>query len=277
MSSKKKKKEKKIKPIPQPVLKRTNSESISNILAKLKLEDGRAEYMTGCFLEFAEKKKPKKPEEWVNVLKAAYLETMGGKPSAVDIKALESLVTELDAAGLIDVEKPLMAFDRNKKVIEVKAQCSAVLEEDKEWHEAVVEEILEEGRIRIIFPEFGKPQVVPGPSVVLMAEYEDAGEGDCRMCEREMPLTRHHLIPRTVHPRYFKMGISREVLNTTVDICRPCHDACHRFADESTLAEKYNTLELLLAQEEIRSFIRYVQKQRIIKKQDAAKYLPKRR
>jgi len=42
----------------------------------------------------------------------------------------------------------------------------------------------------------------------------------CEMCERYMPLTKHHLIPRSTHKKYTKMGYTPEVLNTCASICR---------------------------------------------------------
>ena len=35
---------------------------------------------------------------------------------------------------------------------------------------------------------------------------EEVGPGECAMCEREMPMTRHHLIPKTTHPYWIKRG-----------------------------------------------------------------------
>ena len=77
------------------------------------------------------------------------------------------------------------------------------------------------------------------------------------MCERELPLTRHHLIPRQTHARYFKKGYTRELLNTCLDCCRPCHSAIHRIADNATLAREYNTLELIMAHPDIQRWVMY--------------------
>lgn len=40
------------------------------------------------------------------------------------------------------------------------------------------------------------------------------------MCERHMPLTKHHLIPRDVHKERKKRGCSAEQLNTGIMVCR---------------------------------------------------------
>ncbi|CAM9517395.1 unnamed protein product [Ascophyllum nodosum] len=84
-----------------------------------------------------------------------------------------------------------------------------------------------------------------------------------------MPLTRHHVMPRTTHKRYRKKGYSDEVLNRTIATCRPCHSAVHRAHDERTLAERFTTREELLQDEAIGRFVAWVQKQRVTKKEDA--------
>ena len=70
--------------------------------------------------------------------------------------------------------------------------------------------------------------------------------GECEMCERYMPLTRHHLMPRMMHARLRKQGFERDVLCRTCNICRLCHDAVHRFFSEKELALEYNTVEKLM-------------------------------
>jgi len=87
------------------------------------------------------------------------------------------------------------------------------------------------------------------------------GTGPCGMCERIMPLTRHHLIPRTTHTKYRKKGLSKDFLNTCVDICRPCHSAVHNLYDEETLARDFSTLELLMSDEAVQKAVAYNAKQ----------------
>ena len=89
---------------------------------------------------------------------------------------------------------------------------------------------------------------------VMQNEERDEGEeeeeylqpGACEICERCLPLTKHHLIPRTMHGRLRKRGYDREQLCQTVNICSLCHRAVHRFYTEKQLAMEYNTLEKLL-------------------------------
>ncbi|CAM9230407.1 unnamed protein product [Chrysoparadoxa australica] len=71
--------------------------------------------------------------------------------------------------------------------------------------------------------------------------------GRCQMCKRSMPLTKHHVIPKSTHKRFRKKphrtwpeGIH---LDATVDICRPCHSAIHRTHDELTLARDFWLVE----------------------------------
>eukprot|EP01012_Entosiphon_sulcatum_P027967 TRINITY_DN3377_c0_g1_i1.p1 TRINITY_DN3377_c0_g1~~TRINITY_DN3377_c0_g1_i1.p1 ORF type:complete len:214 (+),score=56.68 TRINITY_DN3377_c0_g1_i1:50-691(+) len=101
-------------------------------------------------------------------------------------------------------------------------------------------------------------------------EGEDLEPGTCCMCERPMPLTFHHLIPKTTHAWYRKHGeFTEKQLSSGIDICRPCHNAVHTFADHRTLAEQYNTLERILELDSIQKFIQWVRKQPIRKREDA--------
>jgi hypothetical protein len=49
---------------------------------------------------------------------------------------------------------------------------------------------------------------------------EEGEMGGCELCERDMPLTRHHLIPRSTHKKYAKMGVPPERLLFCAQICR---------------------------------------------------------
>ncbi|CAM9963975.1 unnamed protein product [Scytosiphon promiscuus] len=93
--------------------------------------------------------------------------------------------------------------------------------------------------------------------------------GRCLLCERHMPLTRHHVMPKSTHKRYRKKGYSDAVLNQTIAICRPCHSAVHRTHDAATLAERFTTPEELLADETIGRFVAWARKQRTTSKEDS--------
>lgn len=67
----------------------------------------------------------------------------------------------------------------------------------------------------------------------------------CVLCKREKELTKHHLIPKTLHKRYRKK-FGKLRLKETVDVCDDCHSQIHKLFTEKELALEYNTLELLL-------------------------------
>eukprot|EP00668_Euglena_longa_P045532 GGOE01061201.1.p1 GENE.GGOE01061201.1~~GGOE01061201.1.p1 ORF type:complete len:202 (+),score=82.89 GGOE01061201.1:24-608(+) len=93
---------------------------------------------------------------------------------------------------------------------------------------------------------------------------EDLEPGLCAMCERPMPLTFHHLIPKSTHADMLKRSLfPKSELSRGTWICRPCHSAVHSFHDNKTLATQYNTLEALLELEEIRKFVKWMAKQKV--------------
>lgn len=84
------------------------------------------------------------------------------------------------------------------------------------------------------------------------------------MCSRkEMPLTFHHLIPKTLHTKkWYEKRYSKEDLGKGIDICEDCHEALHDFITEKDLGKNYNTLELLLVHPKVSKFIAWVAKQK---------------
>lgn len=97
-------------------------------------------------------------------------------------------------------------------------------------------------------------------------------DGVCLICEREMPLTKHHLIPRTLHKKLYKRGYTERQLQAGIMICRPCHSAIHRFIDEETMGMEYYTLEKLLSHEKVKTWIPYAKKQKPVPKEHAQLY-----
>lgn len=83
---------------------------------------------------------------------------------------------------------------------------------------------------------------------------------ECELCKREVPSTsRHHLIPRTVHNnKWFKKRFSREEMHATVDLCRDCHRQIHKFFGHKELGRFYNSIEKLLADEKVKSFVEWL-------------------
>ncbi|EPQ53041.1 hypothetical protein GLOTRDRAFT_79058 [Gloeophyllum trabeum ATCC 11539] len=86
---------------------------------------------------------------------------------------------------------------------------------------------------------------------------------ECELCGREVPLTYHHLIPRSTHAKALKKKWHpQDMLNSVAWLCRPCHSAVHRAASNEDLARSYYTLELLLEREDIQKWAKYASKQR---------------
>lgn len=84
-------------------------------------------------------------------------------------------------------------------------------------------------------------------------------EARCALCERDRPLTFHHLIPKALHRRKrYARRYTKEELARGVDLCRDCHDAVHRFLGEQELADHYPTLERLRTHPEVARFVAWV-------------------
>lgn len=175
-----------------------------------------------------------------------------------DDTVAETLACDLQALHLVRAEA--------NPVIGQGDMVLAVLEEDGAWHPATVLEINEqESTAKVLFLAFGNTQSMSINSLRAALDSTDHGTTDlceraCVLCQREQKLTRHHLIPRMVHDRYLKKGFSRMVLNTTVDVCRGCHNVVHASADEPTLAARYFSIELLLTLEPIQKWIQFAGK-----------------
>ena len=86
---------------------------------------------------------------------------------------------------------------------------------------------------------------------------------DCEICQRAVPLTYHHLIPRSTHTRVLKRGWhAAEMLGSVAWLCRPCHTAVHSVASNEELAREYYTVERLMARPDIQRWATYAAKQR---------------
>ncbi|MEZ5536494.1 MAG: hypothetical protein R3F02_12810 [Thiolinea sp.] len=88
--------------------------------------------------------------------------------------------------------------------------------------------------------------------------------GTCPLCQRECPLTFHHLIPRKLHRRtHFRKHYSKEQLHQGINICRQCHNGIHRRYDEMQLAKILSTLEALQSDETLSRYFAWVARQKI--------------
>ena len=83
--------------------------------------------------------------------------------------------------------------------------------------------------------------------------------GVCVTCHRHTALTKHHLVPKKRHKKKKKVQEFIE-LNSVIYICRKCHDGIHDFYDEHTLAEHFNTLEKLCADQTLQKHFSWVAK-----------------
>lgn len=88
--------------------------------------------------------------------------------------------------------------------------------------------------------------------------------GRCPFCQRELPLTFHHLIPKKLHRRArFRKLYSREQLNKGIAICRQCHDGIHKRYDEMQLYKRYSSPEALWNDPELQRHFHWVAKQKV--------------
>lgn len=106
-------------------------------------------------------------------------------------------------------------------------------------------------------------------------EEEDTPPGCCELCKRFMPLTFHHLVPKSTHKLVVKRKLfSKDEVNSRgINICRPCHSAIHRLIDHKQMAYEYNSLDKLLEHEGVQKWIAWAEKQRTVAKDHAIKGL----
>lgn len=82
----------------------------------------------------------------------------------------------------------------------------------------------------------------------------------CELCAREEVLTRHHLIPRTLHGRKrIRRRFNRVQMHESILwVCRACHSKIHATFSEMELALHYYKREHLQAHEEIARFVEWI-------------------
>jgi len=85
----------------------------------------------------------------------------------------------------------------------------------------------------------------------------------CELCERAVPLTYHHLIPRSTHTKVLKSKWHPErMLNSVAWLCRPCHTVVHACATNEELARNFYSMKLLLERQDLQKWRGYAAKQR---------------
>ncbi|HSH05902.1 MAG TPA: hypothetical protein VLL52_25530 [Anaerolineae bacterium] len=83
----------------------------------------------------------------------------------------------------------------------------------------------------------------------------------CELCSRQLPLTFHHLIPRTCHRnKWFRKNFTRDDMRTRgLLLCRDCHKFIHQLFTEKELGRHYNTRTALLAVPKIKRWVDWAQ------------------
>ncbi|PYH82146.1 hypothetical protein BO82DRAFT_374253 [Aspergillus uvarum CBS 121591] len=82
----------------------------------------------------------------------------------------------------------------------------------------------------------------------------------CEICGRDwIPLSYHHLIPRSVHAKVLKKGWHPEwMLNSVAWLCRACHSFVHRMAGNEELAREWFTVDRICEREDVRVWAAWV-------------------
>lgn len=270
--------------------------AISSAVATELLEPGMAASLAASLVEYNATRNADCDEAWLSLLTELFEDA--GVPLAAAAEAGDDAANVEHNAGAAD----LLAALRKAKVLrcepppppplEVGSPVLAVLEEDGEWHEACVEKVTkvdgEPPRVTVRFTQWsGKLQEEMARSRVIqlveVADDEDAesvGEGECALCERSLPLTFHHLLPKQTHHRY----LGRECLPTGVTeaatalgltaeptreflhrygtmLCRFCHSTVHQLAPNAVLAERFNTIDVLRSTPAIAQFASFAARQ----------------
>ncbi len=83
----------------------------------------------------------------------------------------------------------------------------------------------------------------------------------CVLCRREGDMTDHHLVPKSQGRRQgVKLG---EI--PTVKMCAACQGFLSKTFSNAQLANELNTVEAILARDEVQKFVKWVQKQPLTK------------
>lgn len=271
-------------PVPGPLkLQREDSDgTLANIARSLRKQQPNlgddpsdqagASFLAASFVAYAAEEKPQTQDQWCGVL-SKVLEDAGISLDEDDTDdATRLVIADLSSKGVLASPAP---------EIEAGAMVLGLLEEDSEWHEAIVQEASGQDAFRIVFLQYGKPQITLATNIRLKDDVvDDEGteelhkEGNCELCGRRMLLTFHHLIPKDTHPTYMgkpsqlaSVGIegepTRGFLNTYgTMVCSQCHSNIHSLASNVILAKEYNTLAKILEHPKIQRWVEWAGKQR---------------
>jgi len=261
-----------------------------------RLDPNQLDSLAAALVEYADDRRADCDEAWVGVLLELFAD-FGV------VLGVEEDVEDADGAERAGAFELLRALRRHKVLcseppppppLAQGVQVLAVLDEDGEWHDAVVERVavpisgVGPTRVVVRFAEWQKVQECARSKVVQLTEVpddddegaRDHGEGECELCERYLKLTFHHLIPKETHGRYLGKALpsgvaeaaaaggadaqpTRYFLNSYGSmLCRFCHSTVHRLAPNAVLAERFNTLARLQAQPDIQRFVTFAARQR---------------
>ncbi|RPA84762.1 hypothetical protein BJ508DRAFT_359481 [Ascobolus immersus RN42] len=87
---------------------------------------------------------------------------------------------------------------------------------------------------------------------------------ECELCHRDqLPLTAHHLVPRSAAAKAVRRKWrTEEETRNLAWICRSCHSFVHRIETNESLAKSYYTVELLAEREDVGRWVEWVSRQR---------------
>lgn len=290
-----------------PVNDRERRISTALRIAAPLLEDGQLDYVAATLLEYAATRGPDCEAEWLSMLAELFDEAGlpicgvdSHPPGGADQSARTSSAAADDWHDSIDVSILLSELRRQKLVcgrppppppLQVGDAVLAILREDGEWHEAVLQppsaasslpgsvpgSVLS-GSLVVLFVEWGALQVVSAEEVQpVVASDADAQElpGTCKLCGRSTTLTFHHLIPKETHGRYLGKALpalppgvveggaapTRQWLSHYgAALCRPCHTVVHRLAPNAVLAQRFNSVQVLKEEPSIERWVRFAAK-----------------
>lgn len=109
----------------------------------------------------------------------------------------------------------------------------------------------------------------------------------CELCARQMPVTIHHLVPRSTHSYFLRhpnlihpspslddaqirskgdeAQLTKEkLLSMQATLCRPCHSQIHKLVpDHRELGTHFNSIEKLMDREDVVRWCAWIQGQRV--------------
>lgn len=244
--------------------------SLRKVCPILVAEKGKSTMVAGALMGYAFERKPVSEEQWCVLLAEVLNDNEVTLDDDDNDELIRKVIQDLQSQGVLKTPEA---------TIEVGDMVVALLNEDEDWHEAVVQEILAGSRFRVVFLEYGKPQETCVANIRAMdtvaADEGTEGElreGQCELCHRQKLLTFHHLIPKDTHPTYLNKpsqlasaGVkgepSRSFLNTYgTMVCSQCHSYIHEIAPNTVLAKEYNTLEKIMTVEKIQRWVEWAGK-----------------